>query len=93
MADQPPVPFDTFVTIVKLLYSQINELWINTMVFRAALMQQKSLPVSSEELKRLHDFFHDYEPIRSSRETMEKLVANTSEDILEVLRNFEGPIQ
>jgi hypothetical protein len=93
MAEQTPVPLDAFVTVVKLLYSHINDLAISVMVLRAALMQQSSLPVSAEELKRLHDYFRDYEPIRRAREAMESLEVNTSEDILELLKNFQGPIQ
>jgi hypothetical protein len=87
------VPLDAFLTVVKILYSQLNELTVGVMSLRAALMQAQSLPVPAEELKRLHDFFHEYEPIRKARERIESLTLDTNEELIEFLKNFEGPLQ
>jgi hypothetical protein len=93
MPEQTGVPLDNFLTVVKLLFGLINNLTVSVMTLRAALMQQHSLPISAEELQRLDAFFQDYEPIRQARETMEKLGASKSEDIVEFLKNYKGPIQ
>jgi hypothetical protein len=91
------VPLADFITVVKILSSQINEFTSNIMALRAALMQSKGLPVPAEELKRLTEFFRDFEPIRASREAVENLVSSTNEDksaeLIELLRKFEGTIQ
>lgn len=94
MPDEKHVPLDAFVAIVKMLYSHISDLTASVMTLRAALMQAKTLPIPPEELKRLHDYFsREYEPLRKAREAMENLAVNTSQDMLEFLKNFEGPIQ
>jgi hypothetical protein len=95
MADGNPeyVSVGDFVTVVKILSSQINALTVNVMALRAALMQAKELPVPPEELKRLNEFFREFEPIRAAREAVENLTANTSDEIIELLRKYEGPIQ
>jgi hypothetical protein len=94
MADEKHVPLDAFVAIVKMLYSQINDLTASIMTLRAALMQAKTLPIPPDELKRLHDYFsREYEPLRKARAAMENLETKTSYDMLEFLKNFEGPLQ
>lgn len=93
MAEQKYVPAEHFVTSIKILCSQVIDLTANVMALRAALMQQASLPIPPEELKRLHEFFRNYEPIRKAREAVETAGTNTPEDMLEFLKRFEGPIQ
>lgn len=84
-----------YFTTVKILMLQIIDLNVNIMALRAALMQQSSLPVPAEELKRLTEFFHDYEPFRKNREAIESLGTdqNLNEQIEQLLKKFEGPIQ
>jgi hypothetical protein len=97
MADKKFVPLDTFLTTVRSLSSQISHLTVSVMTLRAALIHSQSLPVSPDELKRLHGFFYNYAPIRAAREAIENPVVSTTEDaseaIVELLKEFEGSIQ
>jgi hypothetical protein len=57
-------------------------------------MQAKDVPVSAEELKRLHEFFaNDYAPIKKARSSIDNIGASTRVDIEQLLRDFQGPLQ
>jgi hypothetical protein len=93
MADET-VKVKDFVPIVKILFSQIIDLTVSVLTLRAALMQAKDVPVPAEELKRLHDFFHnDYDPIQKVRTSIDRIAVSTPEDLEVLLRDFQGPIQ
>jgi hypothetical protein len=93
MADEI-VKVEDFVPIVKILFSQIIDLHVGIFTLRAALMQQASLPVPSDELKRLHEFFaNDYAPIQKAKASIGSIGLSTPEDLEQLLRNFQGPIQ
>jgi hypothetical protein len=94
MPDEKYVPLDAFVATIKIQFSLINDLTVSVMTLRAALMQAKEVPVPAEELKRLHEFFQDYAPIREAREVIERLGSvSTSEALDQFLKDYKGPIQ
>jgi hypothetical protein len=91
MADDKFVPLDAFLTTTKTLLTLIHELTVAMQVQRVALMQVQALPVQADYLKSLAVEIREIPHLRAAREAIASL--NTTEEISEVLRKFEGPLQ
>ncbi len=84
---------ETLITVVKVQTTQIIELTLNVLALRMVLTQARALPIPEGDLTTLEKSLRELPAVLALRQELENMAVDNSELLLQLLKNFQGPIQ
>lgn len=94
MPNEIYVPMAVYTKTIKTILGQLQEFAVSVQVFRVALMNAQTLPLSADYLKGVDASIRETPEFRAMAEAIAKIpTADNPDTIDEILRRFEGPVQ